>query len=255
MNDFNSAYAPGHAGALDTSRDAGLRAFMLGVYNKMALGLVWSAILAYAVGTWAPATNLVFGTPLFEVVRWGPIALLFGSMFFMRNPSPVGSAVLYWSVVTLIGMGLGVWVFAAATGSPLQSYPGTSYSPTMTTIAQAFSITAAAFAGLSLWGYTTKRNLTGIGSFLIMASWGAVLLAVVNMFLIKSTGFELLIQIVFLGLMAGIVAWQTQALKVSYHQLAGNGRGLAVMTNMGALNLYIAFINMFQILMSLLSRD
>ncbi len=257
MNEYNTTYgrSGGLTGAMDTSLDAGLRGFMLGVYNKMALGLVWSAALAYIVGTWAPATNLVFGTPLFEVVRWGPIALLIGSMFFMRKPSPIGSAVLYWAVVTLIGMGLGIWVFAATTGNPMQSFSGTSYSPTLTTIAQAFAITAAAFAGLSLFGYTTKRNLTAIGSFLIMAVWGALLLAVVNMFLVQSSMLELIIQIVFLVLMAGVVAWQTQTLKVSYYQLAGDGRGLAVMTNYGALNLYIAFINIFQILLSLLSRD
>ncbi len=257
MNDFNRAYAAGGAitGTMDTSVDAGLRSFMLGVYNKMALGLVWSAVLAYVVGTWAPATQLVFGTPLFEVVRWGPIALLLGSMFFMRNPSPVGSAVLYWSVVTLIGMGLGIWVYAAVQGAPLQSHSGVSYSPTLTTIAQAFFITASAFGALSLFGYTTKRNLTGIGSFLIMASWGAFAIGMLNVFIFHSSGLELLIQVVFLALMAGIVAWQTQSLKVSYYHLAGDGRGLAVMTNYGALNLYIAFVNMFQIILSLLSRD
>ncbi|GJL96889.1 MAG: membrane protein [Hyphobacterium sp.] len=253
MNNSYDGY--GNAGAMDMSVDAGLRSFMLGVYNKMGLGLLLSAGLAYAVGTVPALTSLVFGTALFEVVRWGPIVLLLGSAFFMRRPSPLGSALLYWSIVTLIGMGLGIWVFAAEQAVPLQSASGTSVTASYSTIATAFGLTASSFLGLSLWGYTTKRNLSGIGSFLFMAIWGAFALGMVNIFFVQSQGLELIIQIVFLALMAGIVAWQTQSLKTSYYAMQGDQRSLAVMTNMGALNLYIAFVNIFQILMSLLGRD
>jgi len=118
MNDFNRTTAPyARPGTMDTSVDAGLRRFMLGVYNKLGLGLLLSAVLAYAAGTYAPLTNLIFGTPLLYVVQFGPIALILISMFAMRNPSPTGTAVLYWSVVSLIGLGLGVWVYAAQTGA------------------------------------------------------------------------------------------------------------------------------------------
>lgn len=241
---------------MDMSVDAGLRSFMLGVYNKMGMGLIWSAILAYAVGTITPLTMFALSSPMIYVIQWGPVALLFGSMFFMRNPSPMGSAVLYWSVVTLIGMGLSVWVFIAQQGLEVSSMSGRNISISFTTIGQAFFITASSFLALSVWGYTTKRNLTGFGSFLFMGVWGLFAVSLVNAFFIQSGPVELLIQVVFLVLMAGIVAWQTQSLKVTYHQFAGDQRSMAVMTNFGALNLYIAFVNMFQIILSLLgSRD
>lgn len=254
MNDSYRGYGNA-AGTMDMSVDAGLRSFMLGVYNKMGLGLVLSAALAYAVGTVAPLTQLVLGTPLLYVVQFGPIVLLLGSMFFMRRPSPMASALLYWAIVTLIGMGLSVWVFIAQNNITAETASGTSITASFTTIGQAFFITASSFLALSLWGYTTKRNLSGIGSFLIMAAWGAIAISLVNVFFVQSTGLELLIQIVLLGLMAGIVAWQTQTLKTSYYAYQNDSRSLAVMTNMGALNLYLAFVNIFQIILSLLGRD
>ena len=217
------------AQTLDTSRDEGLRSFMLGVYNKMGLGLLLSAVLAYVVGTVAPVTQLVFGTPLLYVVQFGPLVLLFGSMFFMRNPSPLGAAVLYWAVVSLIGMGLGVWVMMATGGQVAQTLTG-AVSVTFGTIAQAFAITAAAFFGLSLWGYTTKTNLQPIGAFLVMGIIGVVLISLINVFFLESSGLQWLIQFAILGLMAGVVAWQTQSLKLMYNEIAGDERSMAVMT-------------------------
>ncbi|GGE44832.1 hypothetical protein GCM10011367_19470 [Marinicauda pacifica] len=236
------------AQSLDTSRDEGLRSFMLGVYNKMGLGLLLSAVLAYAFGTIAPLTQALFNTPLLYVVQFGPIVLLFGSMFFMRNPSPIGAAVLYWAVVSLIGAGLSVWVLMAVGGQSAETLTGT-ISITFGTIAQAFVATSAAFFGLSLWGYTTKRNLQPIGSFLVMAIIGVVIVSLINMFFLESSGLQWLIQFAVLGLMAGIVAWQTQGLKLMYSEIAGDERSMAVMTYYGALNLYIAFVNMFQIIL------
>jgi len=251
MNQFSHpAYG---AQTLDTSVDAGLRSFMLGVYNKMGLGLVLSAILAYVAGTVDPVTALVFGSPLRFVVQFGPIALLFGSMFFMRNPSPLGAAVLYWSIVTLIGTGLGVWVLMATGGMVAETLTG-AISVTFGTIAQAFFITAAAFFGLSLYGYTTKTNLQPLGSFLVMAVIGVLLISLLNMFFLESSGLQWLIQFAILGLMAGVVAWQTQSLKLTYAEAAGDQRSMAVLTYFGALNLYIAFVNMFQIILMMLGN-
>lgn len=251
MNQYNrTAY---DASALDTSRDEGLRSFMLGVYNKMGLGLLLSAALAYIVGTVTPVTELVFGTPLLYVVQFGPIALLFGSMFFMKNPSPTGAAVLYWAVVSLIGAGLGVWVMIAANGVQAETLTG-SLSITFGTIAQAFVITSAAFFGLSLFGYTTKTNLQPLQSFLFMGIIGVVLISLINVFFIESSGLQWLIQFAILGLMAGVVAWQTQSLKIMYFEIAGDERSKAVMTYYGALNLYIAFVNMFQVILMLLGN-
>ncbi len=251
MNDFSRPY--GAAPSMDMSVDAGLRSFMLGVYNKMGLGLLLSAALAYAVGTIAPLTQLVFGTPLLYVVQFGPLVLLFGSMFFMRNPSPAGSAFLYWAVVTLIGISLSFWVILASGNATVQNYAGNTLNVDFGTIAQAFVITAAAFMGLSIFGYTTKINLMPLQSFLFMAIIGAVVLGLLNVFFFQSGVLELLLQFAVLLLMAGVTAWQTQALKVTYYEIAGDQRSMAVMTNYGALNLYIAFVNMFQIILSLLS--
>lgn len=251
MNDFNSASARGYAGSLDMSQDAGLRAFMLGVYNKMAAGLILSAVLAYAVGAYAPLTQVVLTAPVVYIVQWGPIALLFGSMFFMRNPSPIGSSVLYWSVVSLIGLGMGIWVYAALAQTGLSTAGGRDITVTFGLMAKAFVMTSAAFAGLSLWGYTTKRNLSGMGSFLFMAVWGLMVISFANFFF-HSPMLEVGVQCVGLLLFAGITAWQTQSLKVSYGHFQGDGRSMAVLTNYGALNLYIAFINMFQFLLMLM---
>ena len=219
----------------------------------MGVGLLLSAVLAYVVGTVAPVTQLVFGTPLLYVVQFGPLVLLFGSMFFMRNPSPLGAAVLYWAVVSLIGMGLGVWVMMATGGQVAQTLTG-AVSVTFGTIAQAFAITAAAFFGLSLWGYTTKTNLQPIGAFLVMGIIGVVLISLINVFFLESSGLQWLIQFAILGLMAGVVAWQTQSLKLMYNEIAGDERSMAVMTYYGALNLYIAFINMFQVILMMLGN-
>jgi FtsH-binding integral membrane protein len=239
----------------DMAVDAGLRGFMLGVYNKMGLGLVWSAVLAYAVGAYAPLTQIVFGTPLIYLVQWGPLALLLGSNFFMRNPSPTGSAILYWSVVTLMGAGLGVWVFLAMSGTSAQTVGGAALNVTFAGIGKAFFMTAIAFGGLSLWGYTTKRDLSPIGSFLIFATWGLVAIAVLNFFFFKSDMLQLGMQIVSLVVFGLLIAFQTQSLKHSYYAFQGDNSSMAVMTNFGALNLYIAFVAIFQTLLSLFSRE
>ena len=122
---------------------------------------------------------------------------------------------------------------------------------TKQSISLAFFETSAAFGALSLVGYTTKRDLTGMGSFLIMGVWGMLALSIVNMLFLHLAGLQFLVQVVFLGIFAGLIAFQTQALKMTYYQLGGNQEGLAVATNFGALNLYLDFINIFQIILSL----
>ncbi len=255
MNDFNRSYGGAPSRSMDMSTDAGLRAFMLGVYNKLALGIALAGGLAFAAGTIEPVTQLVFGTPLVYLVQWGPIALILGSAFFMRNPSPMGSAMLYWSIVTLLGLGLGIWVMAATSGQALGSRGGRIMSPEMVTIAKAFFVTASAFGALSLFGYTTKRNLRGMGSFMIMALWGLVGLSLLSLLFPPSGMLETAIMVGFLLLSAGLIAWQTQELKEGYYQFAGDARSMAVMTNWGALNFFISFYNIFTILLSFMSSD
>ena len=253
MNDFNRTI--GATRTMDMSSDAGLRSFMLGVYNKLALGILIAGALAFAAGTVPPLTELVLFSPLRMVVQFGPIALIFGSMFFMRNPSPTGSAILYWSIVTLIGLGLGVWFYAAQSGAIVSTRGGVGGTVEMLTIAKAFFITASAFGALSLYGYTTKRDLGPIGSFAIMAIWGVVALGLVSMFFPASAMMETIIMGAVFLLSAAIIAWQTQELKEGYYALAGDQRGLAVMTNWGALNFFISFVNMFRVVMMLLADD
>ncbi|NQY95884.1 MAG: Bax inhibitor-1/YccA family protein [Henriciella sp.] len=260
MNDFNRSIARG--GTMDTSVDAGLRSFMLGVYSKLTIGIAIAGILAFVAGTVPVVYNLVFNTPLYFVVAFGPIAIIFGSMFFMKNPSPTGSAILYWALVALIGLGMGVYFAMASSGMSYSTAGGIQQAVNYGTIAKAFFITASAFGALSLWGYSTKQNLSAIGSFAIMALWAlvavAIIYAVLPMFgLIEpSSTMEWMISGGFALLSAVLVAWQTQELKEGYYAFAGDQRSMAVMTNWGALNFFIMFVNMFRfVLMLLASRE
>ena len=242
MSDFNRGYARTiPADRADMSVDAGLRSFMLGVYNKMALGLVLSAVLAWVTADFAPVQQLLYSvspdgrlvgfTPLGMIIRFAPLAVLLGAMF-MRNPSPRASGVIYWSVVASIGAGLGVWLLAYTHAS----------------VALTFLITAAAFGALSLVGYTTKKDLTGFGSFLIMGLFGLVLASLVNMFW-HPAGFSFIISALGVLIFAGLIAYDTQRLKMTYYWLGGDTASMAVATNYGALNLYLNFINLFQFLL------
>jgi uncharacterized protein len=238
MNEFERAGARSiPIGRADMAVDAGLRSFMLGVYNKLGLGLVVSGALAYAAAYYPPLRDLIFGTPLYYVVAFSPIVILLASSFAMKNPSPTGAGILYWSIVTLMGLGLGV-VFLVYTGA---------------SVAKVFLITAASFGFLSLWGYTTKKDLTGMGSFLIMGVFGLVLASIVNMFM-KSGPLDLAISAIGVLIFAGLIAYDTQRLKNTYYQLGGDARGAAVATNYGALSLYINFINLFMFLLRLLGN-
>lgn len=242
MSNYQYSQNPG-AGAADMSVDAGLRSFMLGIYNKMALGLIISAVLAMAVGTQEPLTNLVLKTPLYYVVAFGPLAILFGSSFMMKNPSPTGTAVVYWSVVALLGMGMGALVYRYA-GIP----------DGFTTVGKAFFVTAAAFGGLSLFGYTTKKDLTGFGSFLIMGLIGIIIASIVNMFM-QSSMMSFIISVGGVLIFSGLTAYDTQRLKHTYYALGGDSRSMAVATNYGALSLYLNFINLFQFILALMGSD
>ncbi|MDB5448574.1 MAG: hypothetical protein JWQ97_3891 [Phenylobacterium sp.] len=242
MSDFNRGYARTiPADRADMSVDAGLRSFMLGVYNKMALGLVLSAALAWVTADFAPVQQLLYNvspdgrlvgfTPIGMIIRFVPLAVILGAMF-IRNPSPRAAGAIYWSVVAAIGAGLGVWLLA---------YTGSS-------VALTFLITASAFGALSLVGYTTKKDLTGFGSFLIMGLFGLILASLVGMFL-HLPGLSFIINVLGVLIFAGLVAYDTQRLKMTYYQLGGDAGSMAVATNYGALNLYLNFINLFQFLL------
>ena len=241
MSDYHAQGRTIPAGRADMAVDAGLRAFMLGIYNKMALGLALTAGLAWFVGTTPAAMAAIFSGPQAYLVMFGPLAILLISSFAMRNPSPTGANLVYWSVVALIGVGMGALVYYYA-----------RIPDGMLIVAKAFLTTAAAFGGLSLWGYTTKRDLTGFGTFLIMGVIGLIIAMVLNMFL-QSSMLSFAISVIGVLLFAGLVAFDTQRLKNMYYQLGGNERAMSVATTFGALSLYINFINMFQFILSLMS--
>ena len=244
MSDFERTTARSIPHTADMSVDAGLRAFMLGVYNKMALGLVVSAALAFGVANFAPVRDLLYRvnengalvgyTVLGMVLAFAPLVLVLGAGFMMRNPTAKSSGALYWTIVSVIGASGAVWVLR---------YTGAS-------IATTFLITATAFGALSLFGYTTKKDLTGMGTFLIMGVWGLIIAGLVNMFL-GSGLMQLIISVVGVLIFAGLTAYDTQRLKMTYYQIGGDQTGLAVATNFGALSLYLDFINMFQFLLAL----
>jgi uncharacterized protein len=248
MNEFNRAYSPKTgADSMDTSVNEGLRSFMLGVYNKMALGLLLTAGLAYAFGALVPenVTLTLLTGPIGLVIMFAPLAILLLSGFVMKNPSPLAANLVYWSVVSLIGVGMGAIVYVYA----LQP-------DGMLIVSKAFMTTAIAFGGLSLWGYTTKRDLSGFGVFLIMGVVGIIVASILNMLIFKSSMFHMVISVVGLLLFAGLTAFDTQRLKNMYFQIAGNTRAMAVATTYGALSLYLDFVNMFQFLLAMMSgRD
>lgn len=254
MNDFNTSIAQGRT--MDASVNLGLRSFMLGVYNKLALGIALSGLIAYIAGSVAPVSALVYTAPMIYIVMFAPVALILGSMMMMRNPSPTGSAILYWGIVVALGLSMGVYFLMANIGVG---------GVTHFVITKAFLATAATFAGLSLFGYTTKRDLGPVGTFAIMGLWAAFIIGMlffimpmifpnVAFFEVGST-MQLVISGAFALFSAILVAWNTQALKETYFALGGDQRGMAVATNMGALNFFIYFVNIFQFFLSLLSSD
>jgi FtsH-binding integral membrane protein len=232
---------------LDMSIDAGLRRFMIGVYNKVALGLVLSAGLAYLTSMVPPVRDAMFRmtpdgrfagyTLIGMIVAFAPIVVLLGSMFAMRTPSARGAGFLYWTISALIGASLGV-VGLVYTGASL---------------ATTFLITAAAFGGLSLFGYTTKKDLTRMGSFLLVGLVGLVVAMLVQMFW-NPPGFSFVISMIGVLIFAGLIAYDTQRLKLTYHQLGGDAAGLGAASSYGALSLYLDFINLFQFLLNLFGQ-
>jgi hypothetical protein len=241
MSDFNRGFSRPTPAVADMGVDAGLRAFMLGVYNKVGLGLVLSAALAWVTGTYQPVQQLLFTidptsgrlsyTIVGIVVAFAPLAILLFQAF-MRKTSPQAAAITYWAIVSLIGASLGL-IFIV-------------YSDV--SIFQTFLVTAAAFGGLSLVGYTTKRDLTGMGSFLIMGLWGLIFASLATFFF-HSSALVFLINLAGVGIFAGLTAYDTQRMKMTYYQLGGDQAALSVATSYGALSLYLDFVNLFRFLL------
>ena len=239
MSDFNrDATGSALTDRADMSVDAGLRTFMVGVYNKVALGLLLSAALAFITGSYPPIRDLMFTNRGYSVigmvVAFAPLAVILFSSFAVKNVTPRTAGITYWTIVSLIGASLGVVVLR---------FTGAS-------VASTFLLTATAFGGLSLVGYTTKKDLTGFGSFLIMGLIGIVGAMFINIFL-QSSMMAMIVNILGVFIFAGLIAYDTQKLKMTYYDLGGNQSAMGVATNFGALSLYLDFINLFQFLLNL----
>ena len=237
--DRNRAFGATTARQTSAAIDEGLRAYMLGVYNYMTLGLAVTGVTAWgaymlavtrsATGRLAltPFGELIFTSPLRWVVIFAPLVFVFflGARFEQISASTART--LFLAYAALVGLSLSILFLVYTRGS----------------IAQVFFITAAAFGGLSLYGYTTKRELSAFGSFLIMGVWGLVIAGVVNIFL-QNSGLQLAISVIAVLVFSGLTAWDTQSIKDSYFE--GDGWELAQKKSVyGALRLYLDFINMF----------
>jgi uncharacterized protein len=217
--------------------DEGLRSHMLKVYNYMASGVLLSGIIALLMDRSGMNAEL-FSSPLGWVVRLAPIAFVMVMSFGMNRLSQVALQALFWTFAVVMGASLSQWMLFLTDAS----------------IAQTFVVTAVAFLSLSLWGYTTKKDLTGMGSFLIMGLVGLIVASIINIFLGSGT-MQMVISFIGVLIFAGLTAYDTQRIKSDYLHFAGH-ESIGKIAIMAALNLYLDFINMFQFLLSFLgSRD
>ncbi|QDH35596.1 Bax inhibitor-1/YccA family protein [Porphyrobacter sp. YT40] len=220
------------------SYDEGLRKHMLSIYNYMTSGILLTGIVALLAFTSGTAAAIFTGGILRWIVALSPLAIVFAMSLGANRFSTGTLQAMFWAFSVLMGLSLSS-VFLVYTGG---------------SIATTFFATAAAFAGLSLYGYTTKRSLSGLGSFLIMGVIGLIVASVINLFL-QSPAFYYAISFIGVLIFAGLTAYDTQRLKNEYEYLRGTEfAGKAVI--LGALSLYLDFINMFQFLLSFLgSRE
>jgi hypothetical protein len=214
--------------------DAGLRAYMLRVYNYMSVALALSGAVAFFVSTNPAMQQVIFGTPLMWVVFLAPLGLVFFLSARIQKMSATAAQTTFWIFAALMGLSLAS-IFIA-------------YTPE--SITRVFFITAGAFAGLSLVGYTTKKDLSGMGTFLIMGVIGLIIAMVVNMF-VASSMLQLGISVIGVLIFAGLTAYDTQQIKLMYYEADGE-EVAAKKSIMGALKLYLDFLNMFIFLMHIL---
>ena len=224
--------------------DQGLRSHMMSVYNYLSGGLFVAAGTAYAFGNIPALANAVWGSPLKWVVIFAPLALIFFMSFRLQKMSVAAVQGTYWLFTLLMGVSLSM-VFLRFAGD---------YTP----IVQAFGITAVSFLGLSLYGYTTKRNLSGMGSFLLMGLIGLILASIANIF-IASSALAFGISVIGVLIFAGLTAYDTQRIKNEYLYFAQAGAEgaeyLAKGAVMGALGLFLNFVNMFQFILAFMGGD
>jgi FtsH-binding integral membrane protein len=234
---WTNGAATASVGPRTASNDAGLRSYMLSVYNYMASGVLLTGIVALLF-VQSGYVRLLFGADghasgLGWIVMLAPLGLVFALSFGIARLSDFAAQALFWAYAAVMGLSL---------STVLLVYTGSS-------VANTFFATAAGFAGLSLWGYTTKKDLSGFGSFLIMGVVGILIASLLNLFL-QSGPLGLVISILGVLLFAGLTAYDTQRIKSMYFAVGGTAFARKSVI-MGALTLYLDFINMFLFLLRL----
>ncbi|WP_420963149.1 Bax inhibitor-1/YccA family protein [Brucella sp. IR073] len=231
MNTPNFGYQTAHARADAALFDEGLRQHMLRVYNYMGLGLVVTGLVAFAVASTPALYVPIFSTPLKWVVMLAPLAFVLFFSFRIQSMSAASAQMMFWAFCAVMGLSLAS-VFLVFTG---------------TSIARTFFIAATMFGATSLYGYTTKRDLTQYSSFLMMGLIGVVIAGLVNMF-IGSSALQFAISVIGIVVFVGLTAWDTQSIKEQYAENfdAESRQKLAVF---GAFSLYLNFVNLFQLLL------
>ena len=226
------SYRTGFGSRPEAVFDEGLRQHMLRVYNYMALGLVLTGIIALTVSSLPALYVPIFSTPLKWVVMLAPLAFVFLFSFRIQTMAASGAQLMFWAFCAVMGLSLAS-VFLVFTG---------------TSIARTFFIAASMFGAMSLYGYTTRSNLTKFSSFLIMGLIGVIIAALVNLF-IGSTVLQFAISVIGIFVFLGLTALDTQTIKEQYAENMGaeSQQKLAVW---GAFSLYLNFINIFQLLLN-----
>ena len=224
---------PASSRATGAAFDAGLRAHMLGVYRNMGLGLIITGIVAALIGNTPALYQPIFGTPLKYVAIFAPLAFIFFFTFRIEKMTDAGARTAFYAFSAVMGVSLAS-IFVIFTGA---------------SIAQTFFIAASMFLGMSLWGYTTGRDLTKMGSFLMMGLIGIIVASVVNIFL-GSPMIQMVVSIAGVAIFTGLTAWDTQRIKSDY-AVYGGTEAAAKLQVMGALSLYLNFVNLFQLLLGL----
>lgn len=233
-------------GAYAGEIDAGLRAHMLRVYNYMVSGLVVTGLVAWVMfsqsfvvesGQVVGLTelgNVVYNSPLKWLVMLSPLAFIMVISFGIQRMSFGTLQIVFWAFAAAMGVSIAT-IFATFSGE---------------SIARVFFITAGTFAGMSIWGYTTKRDLTKMGSFLMMGLIGIIIASVVNIF-IGSSAIQFAVSIIGVVIFTLLTAYDTQRIKNDYLEYRSHGEAVGKMAIMGAVSLYLDFVNLFMLLLSL----
>lgn len=230
---------PGTLGREGVAYDAGLRSYMLSVYNYMTSGVLLTGIVALLFAQSAAAPAILFGPGILKyVIMFSPLLFVLVLNFGIERLSTGAAQALFWAFAGVMGLSMASIFFV---------FSGQS-------IATTFFATAASFASLSLWGYTTKKDLSGLGVFLIMGLFGILIALVINIF-VQSTAFQLAISVIGVLVFAGLTAYDTQRVKSLYFHVQGSDL-VGKTAIMGALSLYLDFVNMFTFLLNLMgNRD